>query len=215
MCIWGGPGAYNRWYCWDGCKPVLVLSVVPDTSIKWKWCIYPSYHHVSHIYLWYDCSGELWTGLSGVLLESLLEGIHWLPVPGTAGTWNVHAHTHTYIYIHIHIYKDSCYWEPKPTHPTCDNTHAEWVDTTSSSTPASRWIWIGDHSVKDIGPICHVEAGISKVPHLSLEHYKKTGQVSWRGYHCSDNFATEILIFTLQEVLMTQISLMGSLYHRS
>ena len=113
------------------------------------------------------------------------------------------------------LYKDSCYWEPKPTHPTGANTDAERVDTNHFTTPASRWIWIGDHSVQDTLPTCHVKAGISKVPHPSLEHYKKTGQGSWRGYHRSDNFAREILIFILQEVLMTQISLMGNLYHHT
>lgn len=113
------------------------------------------------------------------------------------------------------LHNNLCYWELKPTHPTSANTHAEQVDTNSFSTPASRWIWIGDHSVQDTWPIRHVEAGISKVSSPSLLHFKKTGQGSWRGYHWSDNFAKEILIFILQEVLMTQISLMGSLYHRT
>lgn len=113
------------------------------------------------------------------------------------------------------LYKDLCYWELKPTHPTGANTDAEWVHPNNFSAPSSRWIWIANHSVQDTWPIHHVKAGISKVPHSSLEHYKKTGQGSWRGYHCSGNFATEILIFVLQEVLMTQISLMGRFCHHT
>lgn len=45
--------------------------------------------------------------------------------------------------------------------------------------------------------------------------YKKAREGNWRCYHCSDNFATEILIFILQEDLTISISLMGSLYHHT
>lgn len=113
------------------------------------------------------------------------------------------------------LYKDLCYWKPKPAHPTGANTDAERWSTNSFSTPVFKWIWIGDHSVQVPWPTRHVKAGISKVPQPSLEHCKRTRQGSRRGYQSSDNFAIEIQIFILQEVLMTQISLMGSFYRHT
>lgn len=151
-------------------QPILLLSLVPDTclnkvNVAYLFWLSPC----TCTYFGCGCSGEPQTGPSGVL-------------PGKDALtlcFRDHWDSRCPYYIRICVTEG-----PSPHIPQVPKTDTEYVDINSASTSAFRWILVGDHSVQDTWPIHHVEAGISKVPHLSLEHYKRSGQGSWRGYHC-------------------------------